>query len=337
MRGVLAQGARWAVGNGFGDEADLEVTEENGAFGGADPKAVSETAVERGAKQLGTLGSGNHFLEIDRVETILRPDVARRFGLFAEQIVVLIHSGSRGLGYQVCADHLGVIGRAMARYGIEVPDRQLACVPIRSSEGERYLGAMAAAANFAWCNRQVMSALAERAFAEALGVSARELRWRLLYDVCHNVAKLEEHAIDGRRRRVCVHRKGATRAFGPGRPEVPRAYRDVGQPVLIPGDMGRGSYVLVGTKRAMEKTFGSSCHGAGRAMSRARSKQASRGRDLAAEMRSAGVTVMSHGRNTLAEEMPHAYKEVSDVVGVMERAGISLEVAKLRPLGVIKG
>jgi len=265
------------------------------------------------------------------------PDVAARFGLECGTLAFFVHSGSRGLGYQVCDDSLGAMGKAMTRYGIEVPDRQLACAPIRSPEGQRYLGAMSAAANFAWANRQVMMALAARVFERVLGLSPRDVGAALLYDVCHNVAKTETHRVDGRSEKLCVHRKGATRAFGPRHPDVPSAYRDIGQPVLIPGDMGRGSYVLVGTDRAMTQTFGSTCHGAGRVLSRAKAKKAARGRDLVAEMRDLGVTALAHGRFALAEEMPEAYKDVSEVVDVMERAGISRKVAKLRPVGVIKG
>jgi tRNA-splicing ligase RtcB len=334
---VLQQGARWAVQNGYGTESDLDRSEENGVLKTADPQAVSDVAKERGAKQLGTLGSGNHFLEVDRVEEIYLPDVAERCGLQQDGIVFIIHSGSRGLGYQVCEDYLDTMEKAMQRHQIKLPDRQLACAPIRSEEGQTYMRAMAAAANFAWCNRQVMMALAEQSFLQAFSISPRELQCRLVYDVCHNIAKTEKHLIDGRAEQVCVHRKGATRAFGPGQPEVPASYRDLGQPVLIPGDMGRGSYLLVGTNAAMKKTFGSTCHGAGRVMSRTQSKKASKGRDLIKEMKEQGVSVMFHGRNTLAEEMPHAYKNVSDVVDVMEQAGISLKVAKFRPVGVIKG
>lgn len=337
VRRVLRSGAAWAVENGYGTRADLDHTEEEGRLETADPDLVSETAIERGAKQLGTLGSGNHFLEIDRVEEVYLPEAAAQCGIQKHGIAVLVHSGSRGLGYQVCEDYLGTMGRAMERYRIRVPDRQLACAPIQSSEGSAYLGAMAAAANFAWCNRQVMMALAERCFLSALGISPRELGWRLVYDVCHNIAKIETHRVDGETGSLCVHRKGATRAFGPERREIPHAYRQVGQPVLIPGDMGRGSFVLLGTAMAMEKTFGSTCHGAGRVMSRGQSKKASRGRNLVEEMREQGVSVMAHGRDTLAEEMPHAYKDVAEVVDVMEEAGISRKLARLRPIGVIKG
>lgn len=337
VRRVLGQGARWAVENGFGSASDLDTMEENGVLKNAAPETVSDVAIERGSKQLGTLGSGNHFLEVDRVEEIYLPEIAARCGLVPDGIVFIIHSGSRGLGYQVCEDHLGVMDKAMKRYQIDVPDRQLACAPIQSEEGQTYLSAMAAAANFAWCNRQVMMALAERSFLEALKISPRQLQCRLVYDVCHNIAKMETHRVDKKMMNVCVHRKGATRAFGPGHDDVPQIYRDMGQPVLIPGDMGRGSYLLVGTSAAMEKTFGSTCHGAGRVMSRSQSKKISRGRNLVEEMRNQGVSVMFHGRNTLAEEMPHAYKYVGDVVDVMQEAGVSLKVAKFRPLGVIKG
>jgi tRNA-splicing ligase RtcB (3'-phosphate/5'-hydroxy nucleic acid ligase) len=337
VRRVLERGAGWAADEGYGERGDLERSEEGGCLRGADPDAVSDTAIERGAAQLGTLGSGNHFLELDVVDEIHRPDVAARFGLEQGTVAFFVHSGSRGLGYQVCDDSLAVMGTAMQRYRIEVPDRQLACAPIESSEGRRYLGAMAAAANFAWANRQVMMALTTRTFERVLGLSPRDVGARLLYDVCHNVAKIEKHRIGGRDETLCVHRKGATRAFGPGRREVPAAYRDLGQPVLIPGDMGRGSYVLVAAERAMTETFGSTCHGAGRVLSRAAAKKAARGRNLIEEMSAAGVTALAHGRFALAEEMPEAYKDVTEVVDVMDKAGISLKVAKLRPIAVIKG
>jgi tRNA-splicing ligase RtcB (3'-phosphate/5'-hydroxy nucleic acid ligase) len=337
VRGVLERGARWAIERGYGEAGDEDLTEEAGALAGTDPGLVSDAAVERGSRQLGTLGSGNHFLEIDVVDEIYLPAVAARFGLEQGAVAFLIHSGSRGLGYQVCDDSLAVMGKAMDRYRIQMPDRQLACAPIRSMEGESYLGAMAAAANFAWANRQVMMALAARTFEQVLGLATRDIGASLLYDVCHNVAKLETHSIDGRPERVCVHRKGATRAFGPGHREIPAQYRDVGQPVLIPGDMARGSYVLVGTDRAMGQTFGSTCHGAGRVLSRAKAKRAARGRNLVEEMRERGVSVVASGKFALAEEMPEAYKDVAEVVEVMDRAGISRAVARLRPVGVIKG
>jgi tRNA-splicing ligase RtcB len=337
VRRVLARGARWAIEEGYGDAADLDHAEEAGCLGSAEPDAVSETAVERGASQLGTLGSGNHFLEIEVVEQIYLPEMAARFGLEIGRVTFLVHSGSRGLGYQVCDESLAVMGKSMERHRIDLPDRQLACAPIRSAEGRRYLGAMAAAANFAWANRQVMMSIATRTFERVLGLSPREVGASLLYDVCHNVAKLESHRVGGVTKTLCVHRKGATRALGPRHPGVPSAFRDIGQPVLIPGDMGRGSYVLVGTERAMDETFGSTCHGAGRVLSRAAARRAARGRDLVEELSERGVTALAHGRFALAEEMPEAYKDVSEVVEVMDRAGISRKVAKLRPIGVIKG
>lgn len=334
---VLGDGAAWAVKEGFGTREDLAHCEEGGRLAGAEPDRLSPRARQRGADQVGTLGSGNHFVEVDEVAEVFHPAAAEAFGLFAGQIAVLIHSGSRGLGYQVCDDHLADLGRAMERHRIRVPDRQLASAPIRSEEGEAYLGAMAAAANFAWANRQVMQSLAARALSHALGVSDADVGAHLVYDVCHNIAKFETHAVEGRPRRLLVHRKGATRAFGPGRPELVDAYRHLGQPVIIPGDMGRASYVLLGTEQALQETFGSSCHGAGRVMSRGHAMKVARGREIHRELREQGVEVMSRARKTLAEEMPEAYKDVSEVVGVIHGAGISKKVARLRPLGVIKG
>jgi len=337
LKRVLRDGANWAKDNGYATAADLDHTEENGRLAMADPAAISEMALKRGHNQLGTLGSGNHFLECSRVDEIYDQDVARAIGLEIGQVTVLIHSGSRGLGHQTCDDHLRVVGAAMARYGIHLPDRQLAAVPIKSAEGRAYLGAMAAAANFAWCNRQIMMHLAERAFMQALAIGPKELGFTLVYDVCHNIAKFEEHVVDNQRRLLCVHRKGATRAFGPGHPAIPAALRELGQPVLIPGDMGRYSFVLIGQTRAMRETFGSTCHGAGRVMSRTRAKREAGHRDLWAELAAAGVTVRARGRATVAEEMPSAYKDVAEVVGVMEAAGVSRRVARLRPFAVIKG
>ncbi len=337
QRDVLENGSRWAVGRGFGEARDLEFTEEGGCLDGADFDQVSGRARERGSTQVGTLGSGNHFIEIDVVEEIFDPGVADVFGLVKGNVAVFIHSGSRGLGYQVCDDYLGVMPQAMRQYGIEVPDRQLACAPLDSDAGRRYLAAMSCAANYAWANRQVMMGLAERAILRALDTNPRALGFRLVYDVCHNIAKFERHMVDGTDQLVCVHRKGATRAFGPGAPQIPAAYRETGQPVLIPGDMGTGSYVLAGTARAMEETFGSSCHGAGRVQSRTQALKHAHGRDLYAEMRDRGVTLMASGRRTVAEEMPEAYKNVNDVVDAVVQAGISRKVARLRPVGVIKG
>jgi tRNA-splicing ligase RtcB (3'-phosphate/5'-hydroxy nucleic acid ligase) len=337
LRGVLEEGAGWAVGEGFGTQRDLEHIEEGGRLPGADAAGVSERALERGKGQLGSLGSGNHFAEIQYVDEIFDPEAARAFGLSPGQVTVMIHSGSRGLGHQVCTDHLKVMDKAVRRYGIELPDRQLACAPLDSPEGKAYLGAMAAAANYAFANRQVMTHWARESFAAALGTAAPRLGIEVVYDVCHNVAKFETFELAGRQVRACVHRKGATRAYPPGHPQTPKAYRQVGQPVLIPGDMGRYSFVLKGTARAFAETFGSSCHGAGRRMSRHQAKKAARGRSLLDELKRQGVVVMAAGMATVAEEMPEAYKDVADVVEVVHRAGIGGKVARLRPLGVIKG
>ena len=334
---LLRDGARWAVSAGYGDQEDLAYTEEGGRLASANAELVSDRALERGLKQVGTLGSGNHFLEIGRVEEIYLPEAADRFGLFPDQLVVLIHTGSRGLGYQICEDSPKIMNQAMTKYSISLPDRQLACAPIQSPEGGNYLGAMAAAANYAWVNRQVIMSQAEKAFGKALEISPKELGFSLIYDVCHNIAKVEEHVVGDKKQRLCVHRKGATRAFAPGHAQIPEAYQEIGQPVLIPGDMGRYSYLLVGTDVAMEKTFGSTCHGAGRMMSRAQSKKHSHGVNIDQEMARRGVVARYQGRGTMAEEMPHAYKDVADVVETMDQAGVSKRVARFRPVGVIKG
>jgi tRNA-splicing ligase RtcB len=334
---VLVKGARWAVEKGFGEREDLERTEDGGMMDEADPEMVSQRALERGRNQLGTLGSGNHFLEVGVVDQVFDQGVAQAFGLFQNQVVVSIHSGSRGFGYQVCDDFLKTMVRAMDKTGVSLPDRQLTCAPLRSDQGRQYFTAMACAANYAWANREVLTHWPRAIMEKALQVSPKDLNMRLLYDVCHNIAKKEVHTVDGVKKKVCVHRKGATRAFPAGHPDVPAVYREVGQPVLIPGDMGRCSYILVGTERAMEETFGSTCHGAGRLMSRTQAIKQSRGRAIAQEMEQRGVIVMAEGRATLAEEVPEAYKDVSDVVEVVHQAGISRKVARLRPLGVIKG
>ena len=334
---LLRNGAQWAVAQGYGRQEDLDFMEEGGKLASAEPELIGDRALERGLKQVGTLGSGNHFLEIGRVEEIYLPQAAGTFGLFPDQLVVLIHTGSRGLGYQVCEDSLKIINQGMTKYGFSLPDRQLACAPIHSPEGQDYLASMAAAANYAWANRQVIMSQAEKAFLKALGIGPKELGFSLIYDVCHNIAKIEDHVVNGKKQRLCVHRKGATRAFGPGHSQIPAAYRETGQPVLIPGDMGRYSYLLVGTETAMEKTFGSTCHGAGRVMSRAQSKKQSRGINIDEEMARRGVVARYQGRATMAEEMPHAYKDVADVVETMDQAGISKRVARFRPVGVIKG
>ncbi|WP_242342350.1 RtcB family protein [Anaeromyxobacter terrae] len=338
---VLASGARWAVRRGFAAASDdAERCEEGGRLSGADPSEVSARARARGADQLGTLGSGNHFLELDRIAEVYDPAVAEAFGLVPGRVALQIHSGSRGLGYQVCDEFIAEIAARGGEFGDDyahLPDPQLAAAPIASALGQRYLGAMQAAANFAWANRQVMTGLAVRALLHALRISERDLGARVLYDVCHNVAKLEEHEVDGAARRVLVHRKGATRCFGPGDPRVPAPYRAAGQPVLIPGDMGRYSYVLAGTARAMTDTFGSSCHGAGRLLSRGEALRRGRGRSIARELAARGIEVIARGKKTLAEEMSEAYKDVAQVVAVMDGAGISRLVARLEPMGVIKG
>jgi tRNA-splicing ligase RtcB len=337
LRKVVVEGAQWAVEEGFGHAGDLEFIEENGRIDGAEPAAVSERAWERGRDQLGTLGSGNHFLEVDYVAEIYDETAAEVLGLFPGQVVVIIHTGSRGFGYQNCDDYLAVMDRAMRKYGIHLPDRQLACAPIRSPEGERYLGAMRCAVNYAFANRQVLAHQTRRAFEDALGLPPGGAGLRTVYEVAHNIAKIETHDVDGRRMRLCVHRKGATRAFGPGYPDVPARYRSVGQPVLIPGDMGRYSYVLIGTERAMAETFGSTCHGAGRRLSRRKAKKTAHGRDIARELEREGIIVRGASLRTINEEIPEAYKDVAEVVETCAMAGISKKVARLRPIGCIKG
>ncbi len=334
---VLTRGSQWAVRQGFGLPEDIEATEDYGCLAGADPGVVSERALTRGGKQLGTLGSGNHFLEVGVVDRIYDPEAADAFGLFQDQVTVMIHSGSRGLGYQICDDFLAFMTKHVKKLNIELPDRQLACAPIQSPEGRRYLSAMACAANYAYANRQVLLHLSREVFEQALSISPAALNMRLVYDVCHNIAKKERHLIDGRQRWVCVHRKGATRAFGPGQEALCEAYRAIGQPILIPGDMGTASYVLAGTQKAMEETFGSTCHGAGRVLSRSAAKKKSRGRSIGRELEDKGILVRWTGRFTMAEEMPEAYKDVAQVVGVVHGAGISRKVARLRPIAVVKG
>jgi tRNA-splicing ligase RtcB (3'-phosphate/5'-hydroxy nucleic acid ligase) len=332
-RQVMIQGARWAVSQGYGFPEDLDHMEEHGCLAGADAAAVSDKATERGRKQLGTLGSGNHFLEVGYVQEVYDERVAQVFGLRLNQLTVLIHTGSRGFGYQICDDFLKIMGKQGDQ--IALPDRQLACAYIRSSAAQQYLAAMACAANYAWANRQMITHWTRQVFQDVCGVAPYSLR--LIYDVCHNIAKRERHNVDGEERWVCVHRKGATRAFPPYHPDVPEAYRRVGQPVLIPGDMGRCSYVLVGTQRAMEETWGTTCHGAGRVMSRTQAKKSVKGRSIERDLLQLGVIVKGQGWASLAEEVPQAYKDVSHVVEVVHRAGIALKVAQLRPLGVIKG
>jgi len=336
-RKVLVKGAEWAVSHGYGTERDLLHIEERGCLAGANPDVISKRAYKRGEPQLGTLGSGNHFVEIDYVEEIYDQKIAAILGLEVNSIAVVVHTGSRGFGYQVCDDYLQQMLNASHKYGIELPDRQLCCAPVNSKEGQKYFSAMACAANYAFANRQIITHWVRETFERVLQMPPKDLQMALVYDVAHNIAKLETYHIGGKEQKVCVHRKGATRAFPPGHPAVPQVYQSIGQPVLIPGDMGRCSYVLVGTELAMTDTFGSTCHGAGRVMSRRAAKKQAKGRAIWREMEDQGIIVKSEGRSTLAEEMPEAYKNVSDVVEVVHNAGISRKVAKLRPLGVIKG
>lgn len=334
---VLAEGAQWAVDHGFGEASDLDKIEENGKMPGANPELVSQYALKRGQAQVGTLGSGNHFVELGIVDEIFNSNIAKVLGLEKGQVTLTIHTGSRGFGHQVCDDAIKVMLNASEKYGIDLPDRQLCCAPIQSSEGKNYLAQMACAVNFAFANRQMITHWAREAFSNVLGINQQEIDMQVVYEVAHNIAKIEEHNVDGKMRKVCVHRKGATRAFAPFHPALPKDYQEIGQPVLIPGDMGRYSYVLVGTDKAMQDTFGSTCHGAGRLMSRSKAKKAGHGRDLKSEMSKRGIFVLASSYATIAEEMPEAYKDVSQVVDAVHNAGISKKVAKLKPLGVIKG
>jgi len=336
-RRVFVKGARWAIERGFGSEEDLEHIEERGCIGGADPDSVSEKAMERGRAQLGTLGSGNHFVEVGYVAEVYDENVAQTMGLRKDQVTVLVHTGSRGLGHQVCDDYIRVMLDASKKYKIELPDLQLCCAPVSSLEGQQYLQAMACAANFAFTNRQMITHWVRETFGQVLKKGPKDLQLGLIYDVCHNIAKIETHTVNGNKRKLCVHRKGATRAFPPGHSDVPMDYRSIGQPVLVPGDMGRYSYVLVGTQKAMEETFGSTCHGAGRVMSRHQAMKAAKGRAISRELEDKGIVVRGASRGTIVEEMPDAYKDVQDVVNVVHHAGISRKVVKLVPMGVIKG
>jgi tRNA-splicing ligase RtcB len=331
---VLAKGAHWIVDQGFGEPSDTEHTEATGCLPDAGPEQVSQRARERGRAQLGSLGSGNHFLEIQYVEKVHDAKAASALRIEEGQVVVLLHSGSRGLGHQVCTDYLAEMGPAMKRHRIEMPDRQLACVPIQSAEGQAYLGAMRAAANFACANRQVMLHYLRESFQTVFGASAR---LRTVYDVCHNIAKKERHTVDGKSRDVLVHRKGATRAFPPGHRELPETYRSVGQPVLVPGSMGTASWILVGAPRAMEETFGSVCHGAGRLLSRTAARKGRDAKQVEKELADQGILVRSETRNGILEEIPQAYKDVDEVIDVVAAAGLARKVARLRPMGVIKG
>jgi tRNA-splicing ligase RtcB len=335
---VLAKGARWAVEHGYGRRNDLETTEEHGEMRGADPSLVSGKAKERGTPQLGTLGSGNHFLEVAVIDQIHDEAVAKEMGIEQlGQVMLLIHCGSRGLGHQTADDYISVMVNAMKKYNIEMPDRQLACAPINSEEGQNYLAAMRCAANYAWANRQCIAHWVREAFCKVLGKCEEDAGLEMIYDVAHNIAKIEEHELDGKKVKLCVHRKGATRAFPAGHPDIPPKYARIGQPVLIPGDMGRFSYVLVGTEQAMKESFGSTCHGAGRVKSRAAAKRMLRGEEVLRRLDSRGITVRTGSMKGLAEEASEAYKDVTAVVNVAHNAGISKIIARSRPIGVIKG
>ncbi|MEW5995434.1 MAG: RtcB family protein, partial [Candidatus Zixiibacteriota bacterium] len=335
---VLAKGARWAVEQGYGWEEDLEYHEENGSITGADPSLVSRHAKDRGKSQLGTLGAGNHFLEIQRVDEIYDPEAARTFGITdVGQITVMIHTGSRGCGHQICTDYLETMRRANQKYGIPLVDRELSCAPAGSPEAQQYFAAMKCGANFAWANRQMITHWVRESFESVLGKSAQELGLHLIYDIAHNMAKLEEHEVDGKQRQLFVHRKGATRAFGPGHPAIPDKYRTVGQPVLIPGDMGTASYLLAGTQQAMKETFGSSCHGAGRAMSRMAAKRFQRAEQVFAALEKKGIYLRAKSRKVVAEEASEAYKDIDEVVEISHQAGIAHKVARMKPIGVVKG
>ena len=338
MQQLMVEGAGWAVKRGFGYQEDLDATEENGRLSGADPTKVSDRAAKRGMPQAGTLGSGNHFLEVQVVREIFDPEAASNMGIAEKgQVLVLIHTGSRGFGHQVCTDHLRIMERAVSKYGIALPDRQLACAPVQSSEGQDYLAAMACAANYAWNNRQCIAHWVRETFGRVFGRSPESLGMMQIYDVAHNIAKIEEHVVDGDKLEVCVHRKGATRAFPPGHRDIPDRYKKIGQPVLIPGDMGRCSFVAVGTQKAMDETFGSTCHGAGRMLSRGAARRSLKGDDIVRELAGRGISVRVGSVPSLAEEASQAYKDIIEVIEVVHRAGISRKVAMAVPLGIIKG
>jgi len=337
LEAVLHQGAAWALSRGYARREDLEHTEESGTIPGADAALVSSRAKERGRDQLGTLGAGNHFIEVDRVAEIYDEVAANRLGLFPEQVAVQIHCGSRGLGHQVCQDYVSDFQKSVREYGITLPDRELVCAPLNSPEGQNYLRAMACAANFAFANRQLLAHNIRRSFEHALAGKLKDFDLHQVYDIAHNMAKIEEHDVEGRRMKLCVHRKGATRAFGPGSAGLPADLREIGQPVLIPGSMGTASYILLGTAGSMQHTFGSTCHGAGRLMSRAKARKSVSGAQLRQELEARGIAVRAGSMAGLAEEAPLAYKDVARVVGVVQRAGLSRPVARLEPIAVIKG
>jgi tRNA-splicing ligase RtcB len=336
-REILIKGSGWAVKNGYGTQEDLECTEENGAIQGADPQAVSERAYERGKAQSGTLGSGNHFVEVQVIDQLYDAALCDEFNLDLGQVMVMIHSGSRGFGYQICDDYVKSMIRCLQKYQIDVPDHQLACAPVKSPEAQEYLASMRCAANYAWNNRQCLMHLARKAFEKVFAMSWQKMGMSLIYDVAHNIAKIEKYTVNGKEKMLCVHRKGATRAFGPGNPELPERYKKTGQPVIIPGDMGRNSYLLVGTQKAMDDTFGSTCHGAGRLKSRTQAARTIDFSKLMKELDAKGIVVLASGKGTILEEAPQAYKDVNEVVDVVHNAGISKRVCRMKPLAVIKG
>jgi tRNA-splicing ligase RtcB len=337
LKQLMRDGVGFLADRGLATEGDVAHTEAHGRLEQAEPDLVSQRALERGTDQCGTLGSGNHFLEVQVVDEVFDQSAARAMGLEKDLVCVMIHSGSRGLGYQVCDDALRALRGAPEKYGIALPDRQLACAPIDSPEGQHYLGAMCAAANFAWCNRQLLMWQARECFERVFGRTWQELQMNLVYDVAHNIAKLERHTIEGREKRVWVHRKGATRAFPPNHTETPERYRAIGQPVIIPGDMGRASWVLVGSAGSMQQTFGTACHGAGRLMSRTAAVKHAEGRRIDKELLGRGVVARARSWRGLAEEQPAAYKDVDLVVEVVHKADLARKVARMRPIGVIKG
>ena len=334
---LMESGSEWALKRGLADESDLERTEEKGCLAGADSTRVSPRAKERGKGQVGTLGAGNHFIEIDVIDIISDESIARRIGLFQGQIVVQIHCGSRGLGHQVCSDYVKRFQKAIGKYGFSLPDRELVCAPLSSPEGQDYLSAMKAAANYAFANRQVLAHHIRRSFEQVLAGKVSNHHIYQIYDIAHNMAKIETHEVEGHMTKLCVHRKGATRAFGPGSAELPSAYRDIGQPVLVPGSMGTASWVMVGTSTSMSRTFGSTCHGAGRTMSRKKAKKSVHGAGLRDQLESQGILVRAGSMSGLAEEAPVAYKDVNRVVDVVHGAGIAKKVARLTPVAVLKG
>ncbi len=337
LRELLNKGAKWAVEHGFGTAQDLEYTEENGCINNVDSSFISNKAIERGLDQAGTLGSGNHFIEVDYVDEVFNDEIAKIFGLRKKQIVILIHTGSRGLGYQICDEYLMRFVKSKTFESFNLPDKQLACMPVKSTEGEDYINAMNCAANFAWNNRQIIMSLVKNCFKQVFNISDKDLDFNLLYDLSHNIAKIETYKINGVNKKLCVHRKGATRAFGPNNEKVPTKYKNVGQPVLIPGDMGRYSFIACGTTKAQESTFGSSCHGAGRVLSRNKALKAFGKEDLIGNLKKKGIVVAADNKKTVAEEISDAYKNVQNVVDIMHNSGIIIKVAKVKPLGVIKG